>query len=124
MSDLQESLLNSFEILAKNYIQQAPGTIVIEAIVQQVTNAGTGQYVINYLDNLMEVYANNPNVQFNIGDKVYVLIPNGDFSKQKIIISTSTPSTMIYDNSEIDRYMEVSDNLFNNMKEINILYFK
>ena len=35
MSDLQESLLNSFEILAKNYVQQAPGTIVIEAIVHQ-----------------------------------------------------------------------------------------
>ena len=45
MSDLQESLLNSFEILAKNYVQQAPGTIVIEAIVHQVVNAGTGQYM-------------------------------------------------------------------------------
>ena len=84
MSDLQESLLNSFEILAKGYVQQAPGTTVIEGVIQQIVNAGTGQYIINYLDNFMEAYSNNPNIQFNIGDRVYILVPNGDFSKQKI----------------------------------------
>lgn len=124
MSNLQESLLNSFEILAKNYVQQAPGTTVIEGVIQQIVNAGTGHYIINYLDNLMEVHSNNPNIQFNLGDKVFVLVPNGDFSKQKIIISMSTPSTMIYDSSEEDRYMEVSDNLFNNIEDIELSTYK
>ena len=76
MSSLQENLLNSIEILAKSYMQQAPGTTVIEGVIQQIVNAGTGHYIINYLDNLLDVYANNTNIQFNIGDKVYVLIPN------------------------------------------------
>lgn len=124
MSSLQENLLNSIEILAKSYMQQAPGTTVIEGVIQQIVNAGTGHYIVNYLDNLLDVYANNSNIQFNIGDKVYVLIPNGDFSKQKIIISMSTPSTMIYDSSEMDRYMEVSDNLFYDIKEIELSTYK
>ena len=34
----------------------------------------------------MECLSNNPNIQFNIGDKVYVLVPNGDFSKQKLLL--------------------------------------
>ena len=124
MSSLQENLLNSFEILAKGYMQQAPGTTVIEGVIQQIVNAGTGHYIISYLDNFMDVYANNPNIQFNIGDKVYVLIPNGDFSKQKVIISMSTPSTMLYDSSELDKYMEVSDNLLNDMTEIKLSTYK
>ena len=124
MSSLQENLLNSFEILAKGYMQQAPGTTVIEGVIQQIVNAGTGHYIVNYLDNLLDVYANNANIQFNIGDKVYVLVPNGDFSKQKIIISMSTPSTMIYDSSEADRYMEVSDSLFNEIQEIALSTYK
>ena len=62
MSSLQENLLNSFEILAKGYMQQAPGTTVIEGVIQQIVNAGTGHYIVNYLDNLLDVYANNANI--------------------------------------------------------------
>ena len=52
MSSLQESLLNSFEIMAKDYVAKAPGTIVIEGVITQIVNPGTGHYIVNYLDNL------------------------------------------------------------------------
>lgn len=111
MSTLQESLLESMSILAESSMRNAPGTTVIEAVVKEVLDAGTGEYRVSYLENTLTVYSSNSNIEYNIGDKVYVLIPNGDFSKQKVIISLSTPSTITYSTSEENHYMQVSDNL-------------
>lgn len=98
MSSLQESLLNSFEILAKGYIQQSPSTTVIEGTVSQIIDASIGQYKIQYLNNTLIAYTSNFNIHFNIGDKVYVLVPNGDFAKHKLILGLSNPNLIINDN--------------------------
>lgn len=120
MSTLQESILDAINVLAENSIRNAPGTITIDCVVSKIVNPGLGEYEVTYLGNTLSVYASNPNIEFNIGDKVYVLVPEGDFSKQKIIISASTPSTITYDTSELNNYMQVSDNLFIDKGEINL----
>lgn len=124
MSTLQESILDAINVLAENSIRNAPGTITIDCIVSKIVNPGLGEYEVNYLGNTLSVYASNPNIEFNIGDKVYVLVPEGDFSKQKIIISASTPSTITYDASELNNYMQVSDNLLIDKGEINLCTYK
>lgn len=120
MSTLQESILDAINVLAENSIRNAPGTITIDCVVSKIVNPGLGEYEVTYLGNTLSVYASNPNIEFNIGDKVYVLVPEGDFSKQKIIISASTPSTITYDTSELNNYMQVSDNLLIDKGEINL----
>ena len=95
MSTLQESILDAINVLAENSIRNAPGTITIDCVVSKIVNPGLGEYEVTYLGNTLSVYASNPNIEFNIGDKVYVLVPEGDFSKQKIIISAVLTAPMI-----------------------------
>lgn len=124
MNTLQESFLDAISVLAENSIRKAPGTIVIECVVSQVLNPGLGEYKVTYLGETFSVFASNPNIAFNVNDKVYVLIPNGDFSKQKVIVSASTPNTISYDSSDINKYMPVSDNLLAEVDEIQLCSYR
>lgn len=124
MNTLQESILDAISVLAENSIRNAPGTTVIDCVVSKIVNPGLGEYEVTYLGNTLPVYSSNPNIEFNIDDKVYVLIPEGDFSKQKIIISASTPSTITYDTSELNNYMQVSDNLLIDKDEVQLCSYE
>lgn len=112
MSTLQDSLFDAMGILAENAAKKAQGAITIDCVITRILNLSTGKYEVDYLGNSLIVYAGTPNVQYKVGDKVYILVPDGDFSKQKVIISLSTPSVITYDKSEEDNYIQVSNNFF------------
>lgn len=112
MSTLQDSLFDAMGILAESAAKKAQGAITIDCVITRILNLSTGKYEVDYLGNSLIVYAGTPNVQYKVGDKVYILVPDGDFSKQKVIISLSTPSIITYDKSEEDNYIQVSDNFF------------
>ena len=121
MSDLSNSLLKSMELLAQNTVQQSPGTTMIEATIYgEVVNEVEGEYKAQYLDSYLTVYSNDKNIKYNNGDKVYILVPNGDFGKRKIIISSSTSTNISYDKTDIDTFLPVSENLFNFYPEIKL----
>lgn len=122
MNELQECILDAVSIMANN--AKNTGTLTIECTIKEVINAGVGEYKIDYLSNTFNAYASNPSIEYNIGDKIYVLIPEGDFSKQKIILGTSAPSTITYEPSDLNNYMQVSDNLLDNFEEIKLCTYK
>lgn len=126
MSTLQDSLFDAMGILAESAAKKAQGAITIDCVITRILNLSTGKYEVDYLGNLLIVYAGTPNVQYKVGDKVYILVPDGDFSKQKVIISLSTPSVITYDKSEENNYIQVSNNFFGtNSDEIKLCsYFK
>lgn len=126
MSTLQDSLFDAMGILAESAAKKAQGAITIDCVITRILNLSTGKYEVDYLGNSLIVYAGTPNVQYKIGDKVYILVPDGDFSKQKVIISLSTPSVITYDKSEENNYIQVSNNFFGeNSDEIKLCsYFQ
>ena len=95
MNDLQSSLLESISILAKSASEAAPATLTIEAVVLNVVDAGSGLYLVEYLGNKFQAYADAAN-KFSIGEMVYVMVPNGDFTKNKIILRSVTPTAKNY----------------------------
>lgn len=126
MSTLQDSLFDAMGILAESVAKKAQGAITIDCVITRILNLSTGKYEVDYLGNSLIVYAGTPNVQYKVGDKVYILVPDGDFSKQKVIISLSTPSIITYDKSEENNYIQVSNNFFGtNSDEIKLCsYFE
>ena len=86
MNEFHKSFVESMEILANESMKKVSTTVTIEAKILKVVDSGLGIYKIEYMGNKFEAHTNNQSVQYSVNDKVYVLIPNGDFTKTKIII--------------------------------------
>ena len=57
----------------------------IEGIIINDSTKSQNKYLIEYNDLTFYAYTNDNTLK--IGDWVYILLPNGDFSAQKIILS-------------------------------------
>ena len=114
MNELQNSLFEAMKVFSDYTAANSDATITIQAAITSIVDAGTGEYSVEYLGNTFSVYANS-NVTYSVGDIVYVLVPDGDFSKNKVILSLVNPiaETFINDADVTKIYYEISDNLIN-----------
>lgn len=112
MNELQNSLFEAMKVFSDYTAANSDATITIQAAITSIVDAGTGEYSVEYLGNTFSVYANS-NVTYSVGDIVYVLVPDGDFSKNKVILSLVNPvaETFINDADVTKIYYEISDNL-------------
>lgn len=115
MNKFSESLLASMNAVSNSNIASQATTITIEAQITEVLDRGIGLYKVKYLENYFNVYSNNDNT-YNVDENVYVIVPNGDFSKEKFIIGTTAPSGNTFmPTSAEDEYIEISDNLLGDL---------
>ena len=119
MNELQSSLFEAMQAFRDNAIQNSKGTITLECIVTRVKDAGLGEYYVKYLENDFIAYA-NANVTYSVGDNVYVLVPEGDFTKNKVILGMTNPRTGMYvsDSSNASTHFRVSDNFVTEFNDI------
>ncbi len=123
---LAEYLIESAKILNSQNNSQG-STKMIECEIEKILDEARGIYSAKYLNNRFEVYSNNVALSYKKGDKVYVLIPDGDFNKTKIIIGTSSANTSTgasLDNSNILKYTDYSENLLNSCDVISLCSYK
>ena len=126
MNDIQQSILESLSLVADASVKKSQSTITIEAEVLQIVDSGIGSYKVEYMGNKFIAYTNNQSVQYPVGSKVYVVVPDGNFSKEKIIIGALAPSGDMYSATAdtVSKYLDKSDNLLqieydaNNMIEL------
>ncbi len=112
MNELQNSLFEAMKVFSDYTAANSDATITIQAAITSIVDAGTGEYSVEYLGNTFSVYANS-NITYSVGDVVYILVPDGDFSKNKVILSLVNPvaETFINDADVTKIYYEISDNL-------------
>ena len=112
MSDLQNALLESIGLIAQNSANAIPAVRSIKARVVGVRDAGLGIYDLEYGGNRIEGYSNNLSITYQANDIVYVFIPDGDFTQQKIILgSVASRATSIERTESVSNYNIISDNL-------------
>ena len=124
-TELQESLLDTISIVADNSVNNAKADLTIECEVVKIQDSEKGVYTVRYTENNFTAHSVN-GISYAVGDSVYVLVPQGDFSKNKIIEGTTKGSkqnvipgsgetTVIIDPTtelqDEDYYSEISDNL-------------
>lgn len=126
MNEIQKSILESFELIADASIKNSVSTTTIEAEIVAIEDSGLNSYIIQYMGTKFKAYANNQSVQYSAGDKVYVLVPNGDFTKEKMIIGATTPSGNMYaaSNEVFSNYLEKSDNLLTDVESVELSTYK
>lgn len=89
MNNIQEALFKTIETITNGKLSQIKFDKTIEAIVMSDEKANLGEYELKYQDLLFTGYSSNGTSQFRKDDTVLVLIPDGDMSKRKTIISSS-----------------------------------
>lgn len=88
---LQESLLEAVEILHNGFIANEQISKVIECNIIDDSKKAQGIYTVDYMNSKFEVNCYIEET-YNVGDIVFVLIPDGDFAKTKMILGSSDGS--------------------------------
>ncbi|MBR2245605.1 MAG: hypothetical protein IJ880_01040, partial [Bacilli bacterium] len=104
MNEIQSSLFDTMKQFSNYTKDTSTSPVTFEGTIKEVKDAGTGIYIVEYLGNDIECYANN-NMSYLVGDNVYVLVPNGDFSKNKIILG-------LIDTREKQNFSKIEDNIY------------
>ena len=113
MNDIQQSLYQTMQQFAETAVKNSKSTLTIQAVLEEVVDESSKAYKVKYMGSSFEAYATS-NIVFKVGDPVYVLIPEGDFSQKKIILGTTNLSGEIFieDTEVVNKYYPISDNLF------------
>lgn len=124
-NDLQQSLLNSIELLSQTAVSQDNAVKSIKATIVDIKDEGLNTYTVSYGGNQFEASATSLNVKYQTGDVVYVLIPDGDFSQKKLIMGAVIARAAMYSSSDqTNPYRVISDNLLKTSDNLNLKSWK
>lgn len=77
------------KVVSQN-IAATPIDLTVNAEVVKLKNATNGEYYVKYQDDTFTAFTTDPQVTYNTAEKVYVLVPQGNFSMKKMIIGRSS----------------------------------
>lgn len=124
-SDMTTALTEAIQTISKSNANAISSTLVVEAEIVDVIDAGLGTYKIKYLGNVFEANAAHTEIAYEINDLVNVIIPNGDFNKNKIILSPINASDVVYGSTTDDTvYIPLGDNLFKYINDISLSTYR
>lgn len=87
--NLENTILEAMDIIASKKINQASFDKTIQATIVSCIDASIGKYKIKYQDGFFFAFSNNIDITYSNGSSVYVLVPNGDMTKDKTILGTT-----------------------------------
>ena len=89
MSNIENQICQAVEIIVDRALTQAQFDKTIKATIVNLVDSKTGKYKVRYQDDLIYAYAGTADMDFNTGDEVYILVPQGNFSGDKTILGTT-----------------------------------
>lgn len=88
-NNISNNILKTIDMIVEDRVSKIKFDKTIEATINSIVNLNTGEYKIKYEENIFSAFSNNTSILYEIGDKVLVKIPEGDFTNKKIIESKS-----------------------------------
>lgn len=89
MSKLVQDFFDAVNTIAKDEVNASRNDSTIDGEIKSVVNVDIGQYKVEYQGNVFDAYSSDPLSVYKVGEQVYVLVPQGDFSKRKVILGRS-----------------------------------
>ena len=84
---IEQSICEAVDIIVDRAISRAGFDKTITALIVECIDEVAGKYKVKYQDSFYYATSDS-SVTYNVNSEVYILIPNGDFSKDKKIIGT------------------------------------
>lgn len=110
-NNAENTLLDVYEYYLDKAVSSVKADKTIPATIVSCENEEKGKYKVNYQNSYFYAYSTSPDTKYSAQAMVYVLIPEGDFSNTKKIISSiennATDYAILVDDTE-DAYEKVS----------------
>ena len=87
MNSISEQLLQAVEIVVDEKISKLEYDKTIQGKIYSIVNLDTGEYKVRYNGNIFSAFAADITKTYKVDDKVYINVPEGDFSGRKVIVS-------------------------------------
>lgn len=84
-----EAFYDMIDGIAERRVSATPMDLTIDAEVTKIVNIDIGEYKVEHQGSVFSAFSNEPEVTYNVGERVYVLVPQGDFSTKKVILGRS-----------------------------------
>ncbi len=94
MSNITEQILNAIELIASDTVSKLHFDKTVQAKIFSIVDLDIGEYKVEYNTSIFSAFAEDVNETYDIGDYVYVKVPEGDFSNKKIITSLVTSKSL------------------------------
>ena len=121
MANLQDVVLEAVDTIVSNRIEQIATDKTVTATVAGCTNSLTGEYLVSYNGGKLKAYAQEGNT-YTQGQSVYVLIPEGDFTKKKNIVGVAQAAeddnNISFVSSTISNYNLIGRNCLNDKNKV------
>jgi hypothetical protein len=124
-NEFSNALLSAMNAVGSANANAKEATLVVEAEITAIIDEGLGTYKVKYLGNIFEASTANDTIKYEEGDLVYIVVPNGNFDKPKVILSPVTPSTAVYASTRGGTsYITIGDNLFKSVADVELCTYK
>lgn len=108
---IQNSILDSINEITQHAIDQAKFDKTVIGVVIECVDDIVGKYKIKYQDAVYYATAESTDKKYIKGTEVYILIPDGDFSKAKKIVGAVTENAdSFYASINADKYVGIGVN--------------
>ena len=105
-SQLSENLFQAIDIIYQERMKGMQFNKTVKVSITDISNAAKGEYIVSDVSSTFTSYSEITTYQ--IGNYVYVLIPNGDYNQQKSIIGRYVTA-----DSEYYNYVKPSESFVN-----------
>lgn len=110
MQSIENNICQAIDIIVDRAVAKAKYDKTIVAKVIFCIDSSIGKYKVKYQDNIWDAYSSDFNVTYEQDTNVYVLIPEGDFRKDKVIIGAIRKEKKYFDVIDKDSlYLEVGE---------------
>lgn len=117
----QDALAESIDYLIKNRVDKLDRDKTITATIITCLNSLTQEYKVEYNNGMFTAYAPEGS-SYRQNQMVYVLVPEGDFTKKKIIIgaasTTAGDNNITFVSSLLNDYNTIGDNVIEDRNNI------
>ena len=97
MDSLTNSILSAIDIVVDKRIKEAAYDKAMVAQIVDIIDTVKGKYKISLQDSITEALTLQKDASYDIGDNVYVLVPNNDTTQDRIILCATPSSRSISD---------------------------
>ena len=86
MNNYEDNILEAIETIVDNSIAKSNYDRTIQATIIEIVDKSLGQYNVKYQDSYFDAFSIDTTIEYVEGTNVYILVPNGDMSKDKTIL--------------------------------------
>lgn len=114
---MTQQLFKAIDAIVNERIRELPYDKTIVATIADITSANKGKYIVT-TDSNITFDAYSENTSYHLNDRVYIRIPENNYSKQKIITGKYISDTNKIKLKDINTSTTDSINLTNDITEL------